>query len=201
VTRTMQPAGDVSELPDYSFGPTAVGWWGVVGFMLIEGMVFLLGIGAYFFLVPDERQWPPAAAPDLLWGNAFLLLAIGSEVLNAKVKKSAEHQDLHGVRIGLVAMLLVGVLLLALRAMEFSALNVRWDQNAYGSIVWALVSLHTLHLLTDVYDTGVAAALAYRKEMTGRRYSEVDDNSLYWHFIVWSWAVLYLVVYWAPRWL
>jgi len=29
----------------------------------------------------------------------------------------------------------------------------------------------------------------------------VSDNALYWHFIVWSWVVLYVVIYWVPRWL
>jgi cytochrome c oxidase subunit III len=201
MNRAPQPVVDVSRLPDYSFGPTAVGWWGVVGFMLIEGMAFLLGIGAYFYLIPNEREWPPAPPPGLLWGSSFLLVALGSEVLNARIKKFAAQQNVRAVRMGLVIMVMIGLLLLGLRALEFTALNVRWEQNAYGSIVWALVSLHTLHLVTDVYDTGVAAALAYRKEMTGRRFSEIDDNALYWHFIVWSWALIYVVVYWTPRWL
>jgi heme/copper-type cytochrome/quinol oxidase subunit 3 len=95
----------------------------------------------------------------------------------------------------------VGVALLAIRAMEFTVLNVRWDQNAYGSAVWALLTLHTLHTATDVYDTGVLAALAFVKHFDGRKFSDVDDNALYWHFIVWSWVVLYAVVYWTPRWL
>jgi heme/copper-type cytochrome/quinol oxidase subunit 3 len=198
---TPHAALDVSGLPDHSFGPTAVGWWGIVGFMLIEGMAFLLGIGAYFYLIPNERVWPPAAAPEPLWGTLVLVVALGSETLNVRLKKLAEKKDVGGVRVGLVGMLLMGFLLIGLRAMEFSALNVRWDENTYGSIVWALVSLHTLHLVTDVYDTGVAAALVYRKEVTGRRFSEIDDNALYWHFVVWSWAVLYVVVYWTPRWI
>jgi hypothetical protein len=84
--------------------------------------------------------------------------------------------------------------LLALRALEIGALNVRWDRNAYGSIVWALILLHTLHTTTDVFDSGVLSALTFTKKMTGRRFSDVSDNALYWHFVVWSWAVLYVVV-------
>jgi heme/copper-type cytochrome/quinol oxidase subunit 3 len=98
-------------------------------------------------------------------------------------------------------MTLVGVVLLAIRAMEFTALNVSWDKNAYGSIVWAILALHTLHMATDTFDSGVLAALAFVKKFDGRRFSDVADNALYWHFIVWSWVVLYVVVYWTPRWL
>jgi cytochrome c oxidase subunit 3 len=201
VNRELHAVSDVSQLPDYSFGPTAVGWWGVVGFMLIEGAAFLLAVGAYYYLIPNEREWPPAAPPELLWGSAFLVVALLSELLNSRIKHAAEKQDLAVVRTGLVAMVVIGVVLIGLRAFEFTTLNVRWDENAYGSIVWAIVALHTLHLVTDVYDTGVAAALVHTKEVTGRRFSEVDDNCLYWHFIVWSWVALYFVVYWTPRWL
>jgi cytochrome c oxidase subunit 3 len=90
--------------------------------------------------------------------------------------------------------------LLGLRLGEFTAMNVRWDDNAYGSITWALIALHTLHITTDVYDTGVLAALFFAKPPSGRRFSDVSDNALYWHFIVWSWVLLYLIIYWVPRW-
>jgi cytochrome c oxidase subunit 3 len=78
---------------------------------------------------------------------------------------------------------------------------VRWDDNAYGSIVWALVLLHTFHTVTDVYDTAVLLALAKVHGLDGRKFSDVADNAFYWHFIVGSWAVLYAVIYWTPRWL
>ena len=117
------------------------------------------------------------------------------------MSQRAEHYDLAGVRIGLVLMVAIGLALLAVRAFEFTALNVRWDTNAYGSIVWAILALHTLHTATDVYDSAVLAVLVFVKKVDGRKFSDVADNALYWHFIVWSWVVLYGVVYWTPRWL
>ena len=200
--RATRIVGDLSALPDHAFGSTSLGWWGVVGFMLIEGMGFVLAIGAYYFLLPNEHSWPPVnPPPSLLWGSLFTLLALLSELPNQWIKKRAEHYDLAGVRIGLVLMVAVGVLLLAVRAFEFTALNVRWDTNAYGSIVWAILALHTLHMATDVYDSAVLAALVFLKKVDGRKFSDVADNALYWHFIVWSWVILYGVVYWTPRWL
>jgi cytochrome c oxidase subunit III len=203
VKRAETVIGDLSALPDHNFGSTSMGWWGVVGFMLIEGTAFVLALGAYFYLLPNERgEWPPAlAAPSLQWGTAFAVLAVLSEIPNQLLKKRAQQYDLAFVRGGLVLMTLVGIVLLAIRALEFTTLNVRWDENAYGSIVWALLALHTLHTATDVFDTGVLAVLAFVKHFDGRKFSDVADNGLYWHFIVWSWVVLYAVVYWTPRWL
>lgn len=201
--RSELVVGDLSSLPDHNFGSTGMGWWGVVGFMLIEGAAFVLAIGAYYYLLPNERgEWPPAqAVPPLPWATAFAVLAVLSEAPNQWLKKRAQHYDLRAVRAGLVLMFCIGAALLAFRALEFAALNVRWDQNAYGSIVWALLALHTLHTATDVYDTGVLAVLAFVKHFDGRKFADVADNALYWHFIVWSWVVLYGVIYWTPRWL
>ena len=202
MSRLETVVGDVSDLPDHNFGSTSLGWWGVIGFMLIEGMGFVLVIGAYFYLLHYETSWPPASPPpSLLWGTLFTAIAIASEIPNQWVKKRGEKYDLPAVRFGLVLMTLVGVVLLAIRAMEFTALNVSWDKNAYGSIVWAILALHTLHMATDTFDSGVLAVLAFVKKFDGRRFSDVSDNALYWHFIVWSWVVLYVVVYWTPRWL
>jgi cytochrome c oxidase subunit III len=101
-----------------------------------------------------------------------------------------------------VLMTVLGMAMIGLRAIEFGsgALNVGWGSNAYGSAVWAIMALHTLHLVTDVYDSAVLAVLSFVKTFDGRKFSDVTDNALYWHFIVWSWVVLYVVVYWTPRW-
>jgi len=198
----VQVDGDLSALPEHAFGSTSLGWWGVIGFMLIEGMGFVLAIGAYYYLLPNEHSWPPVnPPPSLLWGTLFTALALASELPNQWIKRRAARYDLKAVQAGLLLMTVVGVLLIGLRAFEFGALNVRWDSNAYGSITWAILGLHTLHLATDVFDSAVLAVLVFVKKVDGRKFSDVADNALYWHFIVWSWLLLYLVVYWTPRWL
>ena len=198
----MEHAGDLSGLPDYAFGPTALGWWGVVGFMLIEGLGFVLAVGAYYYLLPNEARWPPEyRPPPLLWGTLFTLVAIVSEIPNVWVNKRAKEQNLPAVRLGLIIMVAFGLLLLVIRGLEFAAMNVRWDITAYGSIVWAIIVLHTFHTATDLYDSVVLGVMVHVHRMDGRKFSDVSDNSLYWHFIVWSWAALYVVVYWTPRWL
>lgn len=198
----MEVQGDVSSLPDHAFGSTSLGWWGVIGFMLIEGMGFVLAIGAYYYLMRNERHWPPVGLPPpLLWSSLVLALGVASEIPNQWLKKRAQHYDLPAVRFGLVLLTLVGLAMIVFRALEFSALRVHWYDNAYGSITWAILALHSLHLATDVFDSAVLAVLVFVKKVDGRKFSDVADNALYWHFIVWSWAVLYLVVYWTPRWL
>ena len=49
--------------------------------------------------------------------------------------------------------LLFGVVFNAFAWCEFCRLNVLWNTDAYGSIVWLLLSLHTTHIVTDFLDT------------------------------------------------
>src|SRR3954466_10848487 len=186
--RHLRIAGDISHLPDYGFGPSALGWWGTGGFMLIEGMAFVLGIGALFYLLPQQPAWPPASPPpDLLYGTLFTLVILLSEIPNFLVGRAAKACNARSVRIGLVIAVLVGLVLAVIRAFEFGALNERWDHNAYGSILWALMLMHTVHVATDVYDTIVLAVLAFVKPLDGRKFSDVEDNATYWHFVVVAW--------------
>jgi heme/copper-type cytochrome/quinol oxidase subunit 3 len=104
------------------------------------------------------------------------------------------------VRIGLVVMSIVGILPLVVRGFEFSGMNVRWDTDAYGSIVWFVLGLHTTHLITDLGDTIVLAVLMFtRHGENPRRFSDTSDNAFYWDFVVLSWLPLYFVLYWLPR--
>jgi cytochrome c oxidase subunit 3 len=104
------------------------------------------------------------------------------------------------VQFGIVGMSLLGIAPLVVRWFEFPALNVRWNTNAYGSAVWFLLGLHTTHLLTDVADTLVLAALMFtRQGNNGRRFSDVSDNAFYWDFVVLTWLPIYALLYWVPR--
>jgi len=194
---------DVSDLPNNIFGSGSLTWWGTIAFMLIEGTAFALTFAAYFFLMNQEQSWPPAPwkDPDLIAGTLFTLLLILSEIPNTMTRKAAKAEDVEKVRPLLVLMSAIGLVLLIIRGFEFQSLNVHWYDNAYGSIIWALLVLHTTHILTDWADTLVLAflmrtPLAFEK----RRMIDVDENAMYWRFVWLTWLPIYLMIYWVPRW-
>jgi cytochrome c oxidase subunit 3 len=193
---------DVSELPSYAFGHQGLAWWGTVGFMVIEGSMFVIVLIVYFYLRLQVSDWPPSLPnPDVSAGTANLLLVLLSCIPAALAKRAAEEMDLAKVQRWLVLLTLCGMANLVLRALEYPALNSRWDDNAYASITWLLLSLHTIHLATDVTDSAVLTALMFTGPVTPTRFVDVSDNSLYWYFIALSWIPVYLTVYFAPRWL
>ncbi len=189
------------QMPSYAYGSRSPIWWGTLGFAAAEGMGFALAIGAYFYLVFVNGNWPLSApAPDLLWSGLFTLVMLASLWPNHMVKRDGEREDLAKSRRDLVIMSVIGLVLLGLRIMELGSLHVRWDQNAYGSILWFLLGLHTLHLVTDLGDTIVLTVLMFTRHGHGKRFSDIGDNAFYWYFVVASWVPIYLLIYWFPRW-
>ena len=63
------------------------------------------------------------------------------------------------------------------------------------------MGLHVTHLLTDLVDTIVLAVLFFTPLVEGKRFMDASENADYWYFVVVSWVPIYLVIYWAPRWL
>ncbi len=193
---------DVGALPDHAFGHQGLIWWGTVGFMVIEGSMFVMVLITYFVLRTRTGVWPPSLPyPDATLGTVNLMILLASAAPNMMAKKAAEHYDLTRVRLLMPVMLLFGVAFVTVRWVEFGALGTAWDSSAYGSIVWFIMGLHTAHLLTDVMDTAVLAALIFTAHAEPKRLVDVSENALYWNFIVLSWIPVYLVVYFAPRWL
>lgn len=193
---------DLAHLPTTAFGHRSLTWWGVVGFMVIEGAAFLLAFSAYFFLMSQEASWPPEPTPppDLLLPTLFLLPVLLSEIPNFMLKRAAEAQDHSRSQALLVLMSAIGGVVLILRGFEFALLNVSWTTNAYGSIIWALLVLHTVHVITDWADTLVLTALMLSKHGDEpRRFVDVSENALYWHFVVAFWLPVYALVYLGPR--
>lgn len=191
---------DVSGLPTYGYGSRALTWWGTGGMILIEGVVFLGAIATYLYLRTRTDLWPPVGnPPDLFWGTLNLAVLAFSAVANQWTKGQAEREDLRGTRIGFVLVTGFGLLLLGIRILEFQHLNTTYSGSAYGSITFALLTLHTAHLLTDFIDTAVLAVLMFRGPLEGRRFVDASENCLYWWFVVASWVPVYLTVYVAPR--
>jgi len=128
-----------------------------------------------------------------------LILGI-SLVPNLLISRWAEQQDLRKVQIGMVIMSIFGIVPLIVRIFEFPALRVSWDSNAYGSVVWILLGLHTTHIITDLVDTLVLAVLMFtRHGPNRRRFGDVQDNAMYWNFVVATWLPIYGCIYWLVR--
>ena len=200
--RGVKIVGDLSDLPVSASGARHLVWWGNIGFMLIEGTGFALAASAYLYLMTQQGPaWPPLGTrpPDLVWACIFTLGLLLSEVPNLWVRRCARAKDARGVRLGVAAMTVIGLVLMVPRGFEFAHLNTRWDHDAYGSVVWMLMVLHTSHIVTDWGDTAVQAAWLFTHEIGDDQYADVEDNANYWTFVVLTWLPIGAIVYGLAR--
>lgn len=195
--------GDLAPLSTCGFGARSLTWWGVIAYMMIEGGGFALAGGTYFYLMSQETVWPPASLPPaLLPGLLFTAIILLSEIPNTILKKAAEAQQLDKVRFWIVLLDLIGLSLFVVRGFEFAHVNVRWSDNAYGSILWALLLLHTVHILTDWVESVVLTVLIFtRHGEEPRRFVDVSEDCLYWRFVWITWIPIFTLIYLVPRFL
>jgi heme/copper-type cytochrome/quinol oxidase subunit 3 len=193
---------DARELPSYAYGASSLMWWGTIGVAAIEGTVFALAIMMYFYVRTRVDAWPPSVPPpELKWGTLNTIILLASCIPNQLAKKAGEREDLAAARLWMSVCIAFALAFLVVRAFGFTALNVSWDTNAYGSAVWFLLGLHTTHLITDFGDTVVLAVLLFTGPLERHRFVDVSENALYWWFVVLAWLPIYFVLYWAPRWM
>lgn len=193
--------GDLSRLPATGYGLHGLWGWAGAGFMVIEGAGFALACATYIYLMNSAPHWPlDDRPPDLLWGTAQTVLLLASLAPNLILSKASRRRDLAATRRWSVILGVMNALCLVIRAFEFPHLNTHWDVDAYGSVVFALMLLHTTHLVTDFIDTGFLTLFLFTHDVDTSRFSDVDDDCAYWLFVVVNWLPIYVLIYLAPRW-
>lgn len=199
--RPMRPVLDVSDLPSVVYGPRVITWWGTTGFMAAEAATLSACLAAYYYLLRNVPTWPPArtALPDLLIPTLSLVVLIASLVPCYLFANAAKKLD----RVATQRWLWIAVLMMlaatALRFLEFGALNVRWDANAYASVTWAIVVAHFTLLLADMLETAVFAVMVTRGDAPDRFLPGVAEDAFYSYFMVASWIPCFVTIYLVPR--
>ncbi len=201
-TLVDRPVLDASVLPDSAYGFRAPLWWGNLGLIVIEGMMFVLMVATYFYLRKNFSYWPPISfrPPAPTYGTILVVVMLVCLGLQEYVRRRAIHAGSRGALLVASAVTVVLCLgLLFLRAKEFTALNVQWDSNAYGSTLWTILGLHTVHLLAETGETALLTWLVAVKDPDHNDRLDLECNAVYWYFVTLMWIPLYFLVYWGTR--
>jgi cytochrome c oxidase subunit III len=164
-------------------------------------VVFSSLIVTYYYFRSGSVEWPQGgiSPPDLLLPtiNAFILFASSIPVYLADsgIKKGKQMR----LRLGMTTGILLAIIFLVLKYIEYSGLPYAWDENAYTSIVWTITGFHSAHVIALVMKTTVIAILAWQGYFNEERNAGVSANGLYWHFVVIIWIPLFFTLYIAPR--
>jgi cytochrome c oxidase subunit I+III len=195
-----RPRIDVSSLDTTAFGPRSTLWWGVVSMLAIETTMFALLFATYYYLRGNEAVWPPTGSPPPYgWATAclaFLFLSVPPMVMVHR--ESGRGKSLRAIRFWLIVSMVLGLIALVLRAAEFAALPFRWDHHAYGSVVWATIGMHAIHLLTSGGENVLFTVLLFKGPVEERHLVDLRLNALYWYVVVVWGAMVYALIYLDP---
>lgn len=188
-------------LPLYVLGPKSVIWWGMIGLIAIELVVFGGLIAMYFWLKLANPAWPPEGIdvkPLLLPSiNTVILIASGVAMLVAK--RAIVRGDQGVLKIGQIVALVLGVTFLVLKAIEYGGYDYDWSTHAYGSMTWTMTGFHAAHVTSVVFKGVIVLAMSLRGMFLPERHLAFEVSTLYWVFVVVIWLPLYFTMYISPR--
>jgi cytochrome c oxidase subunit 3 len=201
VSVTAPPDTD-TPLPDQGFSHHAPVWWGNRLIILLEGAGLAALVVTYFYIWRNFDTWPPTATlvPDLGVSTMNLAVLVVGILPMWYLAHVAPRQDKTRV-LGswLLVCVAFGLTAAVLRVMEFRSVHTRWDSNAYGTIVWAILAVHFAHIVAATLQTLALGILMFRVPVREKYFTDIGVNALYWYFVALSWVGLYALVFLSPR--
>lgn len=196
-----RPVIDVSGLPKTVFGHRHPVWWATAAFILVEGTTLAVAAFTYFYLRRNFTEWPPprTTQPALVLPTINLIIILATIAPMVLADRAAQEFDKAGVIRWLAVAVGLSFFAVVLRGFELALVHEPWDQNAYGSIVWFVLGLHSTLLFVDFFETGAILAIFLMNREEDKHFSDVEDAALYQWFLSLVWVPLYTIVYLAPR--
>lgn len=193
------PSIDLSLLPETSLDVREPLWWGQMVMAAIEGTLFVILLVCYLYYRSKFQVWPPPGVSQplgLATFNTVLLLASCIPVYLAD--KAVQENQSRKVLLWELVVVVMAAAFLVLRVMECKALDFKWNSHEYGSIVWAMLWLHSFDfgaaLLEEIVLVAIfAAGLVGKKQRLGIRVS-----TILYYFLVAIWIPQYCLIYLYP---
>ena len=168
--------------------------YGMILFIASEVMFFVGWFWAFFdfSLFPSDAKaiggvWPPVEieavldAYDLPLLNTLILLCSGTTLTWAH--HCLIHGDRAGLKKGLWATIILGVLFTALQAFEYAHAPFAFGKNTYGSAFYMATGFHGFHVIVGTIFLAVCLARSYRGDFTPKQHFGFEAAAWYWHFV------------------
>lgn len=142
-------------------------------------------------LVPEGMEvLDPFSLPLL---NTLILLCSGTTVTWAH--HALIHGDRDGLKKGLWATILLGMLFTSIQAYEYAVAPFGFGGNTYSSGFYMATGFHGFHVLVGTIFLIVCLLRAYKGHFTPRQHFGFEAAAWYWHFVDVVWLFLFIAVY------
>jgi len=170
---------------------------GMLLFIISEIMVFGGFFTAYFFIrIVNGNPWPAEGEelPQLIAGfNTAVLLS--SSVTMHWALEAAKHGNRRGMKLGMLATLLLGSTFLTVQINEYVHLGFAPYNSAQASIFYGLTGLHGAHVFIGLTLLLFATVRVFKGHFTPDEHQGIEVPGIYWHFVDVMWVIVYVSVY------
>ena len=144
------------------------------------------------------EQWPPKGievldAFELPLLNTLILLCSGTTVTWAH--HALIHGDRDGLKKGLWATILLGLLFSSIQAYEYAEAPFAFKGLNYGSSFFMATGFHGFHVIIGTIFLAVCLFRTYKGHFTPRQHFGFEAAAWYWHFVDVVWLFLFCVIY------
>jgi heme/copper-type cytochrome/quinol oxidase subunit 3 len=174
-----------------------IAWWGMVALIATEAMIFAALLSAYFFVRSGSSEWPQGgiAPPDLGRIGIFTVVLVGSSLPVFWAEAGIKRGHVGQLRVGLLISFLMGAAFLVNQLIDFSELDFRAGDNAYGSLFITITGLHGLHVVAGLVICLIVQLKARLGYFDAEHHVTVSVFSLYWHFVDAVWIAVFTSLY------
>lgn len=180
-----------AEHPDYRI-------FGVIVFLIAEGMIFMGLFVAYFAFRAVAPTWPPEGTPELelLLPGINTIILISSSFVIHNADTAIKQNNVQGLRTWFGLTALMGAVFLAGQLYEYFHLEFGLTSNLFASTFYVLTGFHGLHVAFGLI---LILAVLWRSLKQGHYSHEhhfgVEAAEIYWHFVDVIWIILFLLLY------
>lgn len=172
--------------------------FGVIVFLVAEGMIFLGLFAAYLTFRAVAPVWPPEGTPEreLLLPGINTLILISSSFVIHNADTAIKKNNVAGLRIWFLATAIMGAIFLAGQVYEYSHLEFGLKTNLYASTFYVLTGFHGMHVCFGILlILGVLWRSLKKDRYNSQNHFGVEAAEIYWHFVDIVWIVLFLLLY------
>lgn len=172
--------------------------WAVI---TTEFMLFVSMFGSYYYLGTNKNRWALNTPPSFKYPFFLLAILLISSVVLHWGDHKVKAEKFGPARVALWITVLMGMGFWALQGFEYVDhwKNLAPYSNSYGSIFYALTTLHAAHVIAGLLILMYVGVMPRYGPVRRTPHLPYHAATMYWHFVDFVWIFIVLLLYVVPH--
>jgi heme/copper-type cytochrome/quinol oxidase subunit 3 len=167
-----------------------------------EAIFFICLIVSYlYFWQNGNFQKEVAEHLHIKTTGIFTIVLLSSSFTFLKAEKNHQHENYKGVKVWLLATILLGVIFLVGQGHEYYKLindDVLISKSEFGSSFYTLTGFHGLHVFIGLIILIIVLLLILNGFLRNKNSTALSTVGIYWHFVDVVWIFVFTTIYLLP---